>query len=148
MHRKEQEFLDLQQGINSVYEYIRKFNYQAQYDTHHVETDKKKAELLREGLSLSLWVRLVLLCDLTFNALVSTAINQEGTYLAYLDAKKKRKRAMSGPSEGSIGGAPPMYRLVYTSPTGMSWVPPPPLQWDHHLPQQPQMLPLAPTHSL
>jgi hypothetical protein len=37
------EVLDLQQGTDSVYEYIEKFNYLAQYGTHHVDTDEKKA---------------------------------------------------------------------------------------------------------
>jgi hypothetical protein len=54
MHCKLWEFLDLHQGINNVYEYIKKFNYLAQYGTHHVNTDEKKAELFRKGLSLLL----------------------------------------------------------------------------------------------
>jgi hypothetical protein len=37
-----------------VYEYIKKFNYLAQYSTHDVDTDEKKAELFREGLSTPL----------------------------------------------------------------------------------------------
>jgi hypothetical protein len=53
-HCKLRQFLDLQQGIDSVYEYIKKFNYLAQYSTHHVDTDEKKAELFRKGLSLPL----------------------------------------------------------------------------------------------
>jgi hypothetical protein len=48
------EFLDLQQETDNVYDYIRKFNYLAQYNTHHVDTDEKKAELFRRGLSLPL----------------------------------------------------------------------------------------------
>jgi hypothetical protein len=51
---KLREFLDLQQGTNSVYEHVKKFNYLAQYVTHHVDTDDKKAELFRKGLSLLL----------------------------------------------------------------------------------------------
>jgi hypothetical protein len=54
MRRKLWEFLDLQQGTDSVYEYIKKCNYLAQYGTHHVDTDDKKAELFRRGLSLPL----------------------------------------------------------------------------------------------
>jgi hypothetical protein len=54
MRRKLWEFLDLQQGTDSVYEYIKKFNYLAQYGTHHADTDDKKAELFRRGLSLPL----------------------------------------------------------------------------------------------
>jgi hypothetical protein len=37
-----------------VYKYIRKFNYLAQYGTHHIDTNEKKAELFRRGLSLLL----------------------------------------------------------------------------------------------
>jgi hypothetical protein len=54
MHYNLREFLNLQQGADSVYEYFKKFNYLAQYGTHHVDTDDKKAELFRKGLSLLL----------------------------------------------------------------------------------------------
>jgi hypothetical protein len=64
-----------------VYEYVRKFNYLAQYGTHHVDTDEKKAELFRRGLRLPLQDhRLVRFQDMSFNALVSAAIAQDGTY--------------------------------------------------------------------
>jgi hypothetical protein len=53
IHCNLREFLDLQQGANNVYGSIKKFNYLAQYDTHHVDTDEKKAELFRR-LSLPL----------------------------------------------------------------------------------------------
>jgi hypothetical protein len=80
-----------------------------------VDTDEKKAELFRKGLSLLLQDRLVLFCDVSFNALVSTVIYQEGTYRALLDEEeKKRKRVISGPSEDSTGCAPLKYPLVYT----------------------------------
>jgi hypothetical protein len=76
------EFLDLQQGTDSVYEYIEMFNYLAQYGTHPIDTDEKKAELFRRGLSLLLQDCLVQFRDLSFNALMSAAIEQEGTYIA------------------------------------------------------------------
>jgi hypothetical protein len=38
------EFLDLHQGTDNVYEYIRKINYLAQYGPHRVDTDEKKTE--------------------------------------------------------------------------------------------------------
>jgi hypothetical protein len=59
MHRNLQEFLDLQQGDDNVYEYIKKFNHLAQYGTHHIDTDGKKVELFRRGLSLLIQDRLV-----------------------------------------------------------------------------------------
>jgi hypothetical protein len=82
MQHNLQEFLDLQQGTDNVYEYIKKFNYLAQYGTHHVDTDEKKVELFRRGLSLPLLDCMVWFCDMSFNALVSAAFDQEGTYRA------------------------------------------------------------------
>jgi hypothetical protein len=52
MRRKLVEFLDLHQGNHSVYEYIQEFNNLAQYRSHHVDTDAKKAELFRKGLTI------------------------------------------------------------------------------------------------
>jgi hypothetical protein len=46
------EFLDLRKGNHSVYEYIQEFNNLAQYGSHHVDTDVKKAELFRKGLTI------------------------------------------------------------------------------------------------
>jgi hypothetical protein len=134
------EFLDLHQGTDSVYEYIKKFNYLAQYGAHHVSTDDKKAELFIKGLSLPLQDRLVLFRDVSFNALVSATIEQEGICRALLiEEEEKRKRAVSGPLKDSTAGAPPKYHLVYTPSAGRSRVPP--LHWDHHQPQQQHMLP-------
>jgi hypothetical protein len=54
MHRKLAEFLDLHQGNRSVYEYTQEFNNLAQYGGHHVDTDAKKFELFRTGLTIQL----------------------------------------------------------------------------------------------
>jgi hypothetical protein len=79
--------------------------------------------------------------DMSFNALVSAMIDQDGTYRdALAEEEEKRKRVMSGPSEDSADDAPPKYRLVYTPSAGKSRVPPPSPQWDPYPPQQ-QMLP-------
>jgi len=42
MAMKAEEFLALQQGDKSVMEYVAKFNHLSQYDTDHVNTDRKK----------------------------------------------------------------------------------------------------------
>jgi hypothetical protein len=56
---------------------------------------------------------------MSFNALVSAAIDQDGTYRALLvEEEEKRKRVVSGPSEDSTEGAPPKYHLVYTPSIG------------------------------
>jgi hypothetical protein len=130
-----------------VYEYIKKFNYLVEYGTHHVDTDDKKAKLFRKGLSLPLQDHLVLFRDVSFNALVSATLEQEGTYNALLaEEDEKRRRVVPGSSEDSTEGAPPKYRLVNTPSAGKSRVPPPPPQWDHHPPQQ-QMLPQTPVQT-
>jgi hypothetical protein len=43
MQHKQQEFLELHQGPNSIYEYSKKFNYLVQYGVDHVDIDEKKA---------------------------------------------------------------------------------------------------------
>jgi hypothetical protein len=130
MHHNLREFLDLWQGTDCVYEYIEKFNYLAQYGTHLVDTDDNKAELFRRGLSLLLQARLVQFPDMSFNALMSATIEQEGTYRALLaEEDEKRKRVMSGPLKNSTTSAPLKYRLVYTPSIGQSRVPAPPLSY-------------------
>jgi hypothetical protein len=80
-----------------VNEYIIKFNYLQQYGGYHVDTDEKKAELFRNGLSLQLQDHLVVHYDLSFDALVSAMIEQEDLYQAVLaEEEKVRKRALSG----------------------------------------------------
>jgi hypothetical protein len=54
MRPKLVEFPDLHQGNHSVYEYIQEFNNLAQYRSHHVDTNTKKAELFRKGLTIQL----------------------------------------------------------------------------------------------
>jgi hypothetical protein len=64
---------------------------------------------------------------MSFNALVSAAIAQDGTYRALLaEEEEKRKRVVSGPSDNITEGALPKYRLVYTSSTSKSKIAPPP----------------------
>jgi hypothetical protein len=102
-----------------------------------VDTDAKKAELFRKGLTIQLQDHLILSQNLSYNELASAAIDQEGTMKACEAAKeKKRKRAVSGPSGGGSSSAPPKYRMIYTPPTGQPHCPPPQF-WGNH-PQQHQ----------
>jgi hypothetical protein len=58
---------------------------------------------------------------MSFNALMSATIEQEGTYIALLAKEEKmRKIASLRPLEDSTGGAPPKYHLVYTPSVGKS----------------------------
>jgi hypothetical protein len=120
LHRKLKEFLDLEQGNRPVYDYIRQFNTLAQYGSYHVDTDIKKANLFRNGITVQLQDRLNMLPNLSYNELASAALDKEGSMKACAEAEeKKRTKVMSGPSgSGSSSGAPPKYRMVYTLPTG------------------------------
>jgi hypothetical protein len=45
LRTKLKEFLDLDQGNHSVFDYMRYFNTLAQYGSYHIDTDEKKAKL-------------------------------------------------------------------------------------------------------
>jgi hypothetical protein len=72
---KLKEFLDLEQGNHSVFDYTRQISSLAQYGTYHVDTDEKKPNLYRAGLTIHLQERLVHLSSLSYNELASAAID-------------------------------------------------------------------------
>jgi hypothetical protein len=119
MARKLQEFLYLQQGLSSVYEYSKKFNHLSLYGSYHADTDEKKMSLFCQGLSPVLREHLMLFRGCTLNELVSASIEQEDACRACLEERSKR------PLPGPNGGAPPKYRLVYTQPSCPPRGPPP-----------------------
>jgi hypothetical protein len=120
LHCKLKEFLDLEQGNHSVFDYMRQFNTLAQYGTYHVDTDEKKANLYREGLTIHLQERLVHLSSLSYNELASAAIDQERMMKAVVEADEKKRKRMVPRStgSGSSSSVPPKYRMVYTPPGG------------------------------
>jgi hypothetical protein len=117
---KLKEFLDLEQGNHSVFDYMRQFNTLAKYGTYHIDIDEKKANLYRAGLTIHLQERLVHLSSLSYNELTSAAIDQERMMKAVAEAnEKKRKRMMPrSAGSGSSSGVPPKYHMVYTPPGG------------------------------
>jgi hypothetical protein len=106
--------------LKEFLDYTRQFNTLAQYGIYHIDTDEKKANLYHAGLTIHLQEHLVHLSSLSYNELVSTAIDQERMMKAVAEAdEKKRKRMMPGSvGSGSSSGAPPKYRMVYTLPGG------------------------------
>jgi hypothetical protein len=60
IRRKLEEFLELHQGNCFVYEHTKEFKNLAQYGGHHVDTDAKKVELFRKGLTIQLQDHLIL----------------------------------------------------------------------------------------
>jgi hypothetical protein len=104
LHSKLKEFLDLGQGNHSVFDYAGKFNTLAQYGSYHVDTDEKKANLYRAGLTIHLQEHLVYLSSLSYNELASATIDQERMMKVVAKAdEKKRKRMMPGSTGSGIG---------------------------------------------
>jgi hypothetical protein len=133
LRSKLKEFLDLEQGNHSVFDYTRQFNTLAQYATYHVDTDEKKVNLYRAGLTIHLQEHLVHLSSLLYNELASAAIDQERMMKAVAEAdEKKRKRMLPGTiGSGSSSGAPPKYYIVYTPPGGQLRRPQQQQNWAH-----------------
>jgi hypothetical protein len=112
--------LDLEQGNHSVFDYTRQFNTLAQYGSYHIDTDEKKANPYRVGLTIHLQERLVHLSSLSYNELASAAIDQEWMMKAVVEADEKKWKKMMPGSVGSgiSSGAPPKYHMMYTPPGG------------------------------
>jgi hypothetical protein len=106
MKSKHREFMDLQQGNQSVYTYSKIFNHLAQYALEQVDTDKKKNYHFMNGLSTKLQERLALNADWTFLELVSNAIIADDGIHAHQESKKKK--ALADPS----GSAPHKYQIM------------------------------------
>ena len=104
------EFLALNQGTRTVLQYAQTFNHLCQYAGHHADTDAKKHDRFRRGLTTKLKERLNLVQPNTYNELVNLAITQEDC-IAANRAEKKRK----APTEPS-SAQPPRYRLVQNTP--------------------------------
>ena len=110
IERKLNEFLALNQGTRTVLQYAQTFNHLCQYAGHHADTDAKKRDCFRRGLTTKLKERLNLVQPNTYNELVNLAITQEDCIAAH--RAEKKWKAPTGPSSAQ----PPRYRLVHNTP--------------------------------
>jgi hypothetical protein len=76
MDRKLNDFLTLTQGNHTVLQYAQAFNDLCQYAGYHVDTDEKKRDRFRRGLSTKLRDRLNTVRANSYNELVNMAISQ------------------------------------------------------------------------
>jgi hypothetical protein len=100
MVRKMKELLALEQGDDTVYQYTQKFNSLCQYGEHHVVTDAKKMERLRDGLKSELHERLNLLEPNSYHELVNKAISQEDAMMKVRKENKRYHDLASGDGSG------------------------------------------------
>jgi hypothetical protein len=106
MDRKLNEFLALTQVNWIVLQYAQAFNDLCQYAGYHTDTDEKKRDRFRRGLSTKLHDRLNTVRANSYNELVNMAISQEDCITAR-QAEKKRKTAVVGSS-----ALPQRFRIV------------------------------------
>jgi hypothetical protein len=80
--------------------------------------DEKKASLYHAGLTIHLQECLGMFTSLSYNVLVSAAIDQKRPMKAIAEAdEKKMERMMLGSfARGVSSNAPPKYRMLYTPP--------------------------------
>jgi hypothetical protein len=89
MDRKLNEFLALTQGSRIVLQYAQAINDLCQYAGYHADTDEKKWDRIRRGLSTKLRDRLNTVRANSYNELVNMAISQEDYITARLAEKKR-----------------------------------------------------------
>jgi hypothetical protein len=106
MDRKLNEFLALTQGTRIVLQYAQAFNDLCQYAGYHADTDEKKRDRFRRGLSTKLRDHLNTVRANSYNELVNMAISQEDCITAR-QVEKKTKTPVAGPS-----AQPQHFRIV------------------------------------
>jgi hypothetical protein len=76
---KQEEFMRLKQGGDTVMQYLNKFNHLSQYAIDQVNTDLKKKNCFMRGLNDRLQRKMATCLDLTYSRAVSTALTVEAT---------------------------------------------------------------------
>jgi hypothetical protein len=77
LHMKQEEFIRLKQGGDTVMQYLNKFNHLSQYAIDQVNTDLKKKNCFMRGLNYWLQRKIATYLDLTYSRAVSTALAVE-----------------------------------------------------------------------
>jgi hypothetical protein len=80
LHMKQEEFMKLKQGGDTVNQYLNKFNHLSQYAIDQVNTDLKKKNCFMRGLNDRLQRKMATCIDLTYGKAVSTALSVEAKY--------------------------------------------------------------------
>jgi hypothetical protein len=80
LHMKQEEFMKLKQGGDTVMKYLNKFNHLSQYAIDQVNTDLKKRNCFMRGLNDWLQRKVATCLDLSYSRAVSTALAVEAKY--------------------------------------------------------------------
>jgi hypothetical protein len=98
LHMKQEEFMKLKQGGDTVTQYLNKFNHLSQYAIDQVNTDLKKRNCFMRGLNDRMQRKMATCIDLSYGRAVSTALAVEAKYAG--SGKSKGYRG-NMPSQGS-----------------------------------------------
>jgi hypothetical protein len=80
LHMKQEEFMKLKQGGDTVTQYLNKFNHLSQYAIDQVNTDLKKRNCFMRGLNDRMQRNMATCIDLSYERAVSTTLAVEAKY--------------------------------------------------------------------
>jgi hypothetical protein len=117
LHMKQEEFMKLKQGGDTVNQYLNKFNHLSQYAIDQVNTDLKKKNCFMRGLNDRLQRKMANCIDLAYGRAISTALAVEAKYAGVGKSKRfggdrpsqglvKRQRFVLWPSNQNCSRAP------------------------------------------
>jgi hypothetical protein len=131
LHMKQEEFMKLKQGGDTVTQYLNKFNHLSQYAIDQVNTDIKKKNCFMRGLNDWMQRKMDTCIDLTYGRAVSIALAVESKYTCSGKSKgfggnrpnqgpEKRQRLVIRPfNQGRSSTRPPSFpfkQLVFIRP--------------------------------
>jgi hypothetical protein len=132
LHMKQEEFIRLKQGGDTVMQYLNKFNHLSQYAIDQVNTELKKKNCFMRGLNDRLQWKMATCLDLTYSRAVSTALAVEANNTGHGKSKgfggersnqrpEKRTRLVIQPfNQNRSSSRPPSYPFkqpVFIHPT-------------------------------
>jgi hypothetical protein len=98
LHMKQEEFMKLKQGGDTVTQYLNKFNHLSQYVTDQVNTDLKKRNCFMRGLNDRMQRKMATCIDLSYGRAVSTTLAVEAKYAG---SRKSKGNGGDSPNQGS-----------------------------------------------
>jgi hypothetical protein len=102
---KQEEFIQLKQGGDTVMQYLNKFNHLSQYAIDQVNTDLKKKNCFMRGHNDRLQRKMATCLDLTYSRAISTTLAVEAK-----NARPRKSKGFGG--ERSNQGPEKRTRLV------------------------------------
>jgi hypothetical protein len=132
LHMKQEKFMKLKQGGDTVTQYINKFNHLSQYAINQVNSDFKKRNCFMRGLNDRMQRKMATCIDLSYGRAVSTAQTVEAKYAGFGKSKgnggdrpnqgsEKIQRLVIRPfNQNRSSSRPPSYpfkQLVFIRPT-------------------------------